>query len=64
MAVISGFEALFVLMYAALLSFVRPGLIDEQLNRSAVAVKLGALVIMVAGVGLLDRPELFNVFGG
>ncbi len=63
-AVISGFEALFVLMYAALLSFVRPGLIDEQLNRSAVAVKLGALVIMVAGVGLLDRPELFNVFGG
>lgn len=63
-AVISGFEALFVLLYAGVLALVRPGFLDEQLNRSAVGVKLGALVIMVAGVGILDEVDLFGVFGG
>jgi drug/metabolite transporter (DMT)-like permease len=50
---LSGFYPLFVLIFAILVSSLLPGMLNEQMEKKVIALKLFAIFLMFAGLALL-----------
>lgn len=49
-----GFQAIFVFIFAIIISLLKPKLLQEELDERNIILKLIALVLMVAGVAVLN----------
>lgn len=56
-AALSGVGGFFLLLFAALVARLRPGLIVEQTTRAIVLQKIAAIALLAAGLWLLNRGQ-------